>query len=365
VFVGVWSSVVAWRCGVLSGVVGCGSVFGGVPSLLLLMLSTSWVSMVFLRLGVWLLLWWLVLIVRWVMLSSLPPGVGMLLVDVQAFNDLIEPARDSLSKKEWTSACFNEAKARMECGIWNARIYAPRKFTQVESVPARQPVDSAHPVSLPKNPKTVIGPQRLKHEQHANRIEEEARCRQWLVELPWATHIADTEDNHRQSKEMNTLVRSYLQNHDTESCKRQDAGLWPTNMRLWLAEFVWCMDELHKRGKLPRIITHPNDTKLRDTAGLAAGPAGEDPGNVNWDTLVCLCRLWKYVDEGPFREKMHRIDTAAYGQGARSKSSVGACNFRGNVMESLQYTLQQQALGQGYPANRWSRQKDWSRSWWW
>jgi hypothetical protein len=155
----------------------------------------------------------------------------------------------------------------------------------------------------PKNPKTVIGPQRLIHEQHANRVEEEARCRQWLVKLPWATHIADTEDNDQQSKEMNTLVRSYLQNHDTESCKRRDAGLWPTNMRLWLAEFVWCMDELHKRGLLPRILTHPNDKELRRTASEAAGPAGEDPGNVNWDTLVCLCRLWKYVDEGPFREK--------------------------------------------------------------
>ena len=134
-------------------------------------------------------------------------------------------------------------------------------------------------------------------------------------------------------------------------------------MRLWLAEFTWCMDEMHRRQLFPRMITHPTDKALRTPAGVAAGSAAEDPGNINWDVLVCLSRLWRYVDEG-MRHKMHRIDTSAYGQGAASKSSAGACNFRGNMMEALQYYLQKQALGQDVDeVKKKSSQQKWPWSW--
>jgi hypothetical protein len=63
-------------------------------------------------------------------------------------------------------------------------------------------------------------------------------------------------------------------------------------------------------------------------------------------------------------KKMHRIDTAEYGQGAGSKSSAGACNFRGNVMESLQHTLQKHALGHNVHVKHNATQKELSRPWW-
>ena len=98
--------------------------------------------------------------------------------------------------------------------------------------------------------------------------------------------------------------------------------------------YVYC-------GLLDINLKDPHDTRIRESASEAGGPFAEDPGNVCWDVMFGVTRLWKYVsDTGEWR--VLRTDTQEYGSQS-NKSSKGSCNFRGNILESLQCRLQKLA----------------------
>ena len=282
----------------------------------------------------------------------------------EAWTELLEVSRDiGHGKAVWAKQCFQEAKERWENGEWR-RMYTPREHTPVQNTcPPQVAVESAHPVTEHESAPQEINKCRTNVEEHVNRIEEESRCHEWLVELTWQSKINKTEDTVAESHKMSWLVWKYLKNHTNDPISREDAIHWPTNLRLWLAEFTWCMDELHRRQLFPRMLTHPMDKALRIPAAAAGGCSAEDPGNINWDVLVCLSRFWKYVDQS-LRHKVHRIDTSAYGQANTSKSSAGSCNFRGNMMEAFQYYLQEQSSGQDvHDVQHESAREKWPLAW--
>ena len=118
------------------------------------------------------------------------------------------------------------------------------------------------------------------------------------------------------------------------------ADRWPRALRVWTAECRWCLDELQRRHKLPRNLTHPHDRYIRTDAGIAA-EGFSDPGNLALDDVVHVLVLWKYVSPTHLSAVL-RISPAEYGQG-RNKSAVGSVNLRGNIIEALTLSFQRLA----------------------
>jgi len=218
--------------------------------------------------------------------------------------------------------------------------YTPPKALTVSQLALRT-TEVASSSARP-NPPSVPAPV-AKTDQSKNeaRIEEETRCREWLVRNDWMSELPDTSRVDGEMHCLSDLVAEYVEWRDDELIKRQQADTWPRNLRLWTCEFQWCMDELQRRGLLDDNLKEPHQTRIRESAVEAGGPFAEDPGNVCWDVMFGVTRLWKYVsDTGEWR--VLRTDTREYGSQA-NKSGKGSCNFRGNILESLQCRLQKLA----------------------
>jgi len=235
---------------------------------------------------------------------------------------------------------------RKRAGRLHTREYAPvvdaagfPPFLRISAMNWSAPPGASASSDIEKKKAPADAPATLK--DHHARIEEDTRCREWLVRADWASQVPVLPSLDGQMNAMSKAVWEYVEWNDTELVKRHDTEGWPTQIRLWACEFQWCMDELQRRGLLPDDLRIPGDSRIRGNASIAAGPLAEDPGNVCWDVMFGLVRLHKYVDDSAHSDVM-RTDTGAYGSRA-SKSSKGSVNFRGNILECVQFHLQQLA----------------------
>ena len=113
----------------------------------------------------------------------------------------------------------------------------------------------------------------------------------------------------------------------------------PTHMRVWLAELEWTWRTLMAKNWLPADCRCPNDKVIRERAAGAEGHV--DPGNMVYDTVVNVLRMWRAVDVNHYQNVV-RVAAKEYGERG-NMSSAGPVNLRGNIVESLLRWTQQMA----------------------
>ena len=90
-----------------------------------------------------------------------------------------------------------------------------------------------------------------------------------------------------------------------------------------------------RKNWLPREIRQPHDKRIRDKALGAKG--GWDPGNVDFDVVASLLRVWQVADNVSV-DRVTRVAAKEYGSRG-NKSADGPVNLRGNIIEaSLRWT---------------------------
>ena len=111
-----------------------------------------------------------------------------------------------------------------------------------------------------------------------------------------------------------------------------------TNLRLITVECYWTFSHMASMGWLPRNITRPSDKYIRAAAGACCSEHFVDPGNLQWDILFHILRLDRFVSIDAV-ERVIRTAPAEYGSSS-NKSSKGAVNLRGNILEAALRDLQ-------------------------
>ena len=88
-------------------------------------------------------------------------------------------------------------------------------------------------------------------------------------------------------------------------------------------------------------MTQPSDHHIRQDAGVAAD-GFDDPGNLQWDIVVNVLRLWKFV-VGFKVDQVRRIAAGEYCTRG-NKNSKGPVDLRGNIIiEAASIQLQNMA----------------------
>ena len=204
---------------------------------------------------------------------------------------------------------------------------------------------------------TFASPQERIAQVHADRWTEESLCREMLDDLDWASYCPrDRRDDLYKVFELGMKYVDEFENGVINSWKMDDA---PVHMRVWLAELEWTWRTLMSRGWLPQDCRCPHDRYIRERATGAEGHV--DPGNMVYDTMVNLLRMWKAVDVLHYSNVV-KAAGKEYGQ-TGNKSAAGPVNLRGNIVESLlRWTQQMGSTPNLPPQQRWSCQ-EWYLGW--
>jgi hypothetical protein len=173
------------------------------------------------------------------------------------------------------------------------------------------------------------------------RIDEESRRRQIICALNWVDYVPEKPKLWEEWTTMDWLAGEYINTFLEELTRDYDTAEFPRNMRLWIAETVWCFDALAEKGWTPRNLRMPHDRYIRQSASSVDEHIG-DPGNLCFDVVLHVLRLWRYVGETRVEQTM-RIAPQEYGARG-NKSSKGPVNLRGNIIESLISDLQKMAV---------------------
>ena len=168
---------------------------------------------------------------------------------------------------------------------------------------------------------------------------EECQLRETLHEIPWLRSIDNGREFHpEQQKRLANDLKWYLANWEKGPVvylhKERN---FCQSTRAWVAETLWCLDALKRWGQIPACLYRPSDRAIRPEASMHK--MAEDPGNMAYEMLVNILRLWDFVAfQGP-RETMERVSQYEYGHRA-NKSGRGPVNLRGNVVEALLHQFQ-------------------------
>ena len=90
---------------------------------------------------------------------------------------------------------------------------------------------------------------------------------------------------------------------------------------------------------LPDDCRYPHDRFIRERAAGATGHV--DPGNLVYDTMVNILRMWRAVDINHYQSVV-RVAAKEYGERG-NMSSAGPVNLRGNIVEPLLRWTQKKA----------------------
>ena len=123
----------------------------------------------------------------------------------------------------------------------------------------------------------------------------------------------------------------YVDEFNNTLVHRWNMSECPDHMRVWLAELEWTWKTLMRKNWLPREIRQPHDKHIRGKAQGAKG--GWDPGNMDFDVVASLLRVWQVADNVSVDRVTH-VAAKEYGNRG-NKSADGPVNLRGNIIESL------------------------------
>lgn len=187
-------------------------------------------------------------------------------------------------------------------------------------------------------------------EEAMTRIDEESRCREIVTRLSWVDYVPNRPKLQQEWWELEMLADQYINTFLEELTRNYEMSQFPRNMRLWIAETIWCFDALAEKGWTPHNLHMPHDRFIRDAANQVDEHIG-DPGNLCFEVAIHVLRLWRYIGETRV-QKVMRIAPQAYGTRG-NKSSKGPVNLRGNIIESLISDLQKMAVDK--PPKGWPR----------
>ena len=281
--------------------------------------------------------------------------------------------RWGVSKKKLANAVWEVAWRRHVEGTLTHRIYFPQPavFSQEEAAEevlgdpetaetseahivksakmgravgsAEDPDEHAHAESSasgmallnPLNPPATVEQQNA--QAHADRWVEESMSREMLDKMTWADYVPN--DMRAELYSVFEQGMKYVDEFDNGLLQSWEMKSMPTHMRVWLAELEWTWRTLMAKNWLPADCRCPNDRFIRERAAGAEGHV--DPGNMVYDTVVNVLRMWRAVDVNHYQNVV-RVAAKEYGERG-NMSSAGPVNLRGNIVESLLRWTQQMA----------------------
>ena len=170
-------------------------------------------------------------------------------------------------------------------------------------------------------------------QQTAYRWREESITRAELDQgLPWTSYIPNTREHRREQTVLYATCDEYVKNWDSQLCMKLPRTKWPRSLRVLTVEMIWCLEQMHAAGVVPRHLWWPLDRAIRAEASEAA-LGQEDPGNLVWEDVATILRLSRYVCPTK-RRNILRVTPTDYGV-ATNMSAKGTINLRGNVIEAL------------------------------
>ena len=119
----------------------------------------------------------------------------------------------------------------------------------------------------------------------------------------------------------------------------------PVHVRVGLAELEWIWKTLVSTKLAAQDCRSPHGKFIRERATGADGLV--DPGNMVYDAMVNLLRMWRAVDVLHYGQVI-KVAGKEYGQRGNMSSS-GPVNFRGNIVESLLRWTQLNASPRNHP----------------
>ena len=120
---------------------------------------------------------------------------------------------------------------------------------------------SAAPIPTPE-----VDPGFAVVEEAMIRIDEESRCRQIICALNWVDYVPEKRKVCEEWSTMDDLAGEYINTFLEELTRDYDTTQLPRNMRLWIAETIWCFDALAEKGWTPRNLRMPHDRFIRQSA---------------------------------------------------------------------------------------------------
>ena len=96
------------------------------------------------------------------------------------------------------------------------------------------------------------------------------------------------------------------------------------SLRVWVTETLWCLDAQAERRETPYSLWRPHDRHVRLPAN--ENKDAQDPGNMTYEVLVNVLRLWDFVNFFGASESMQRVSTSPYGSNANN-SARGPCGL--------------------------------------
>ena len=200
---------------------------------------------------------------------------------------------------------------------------------------------------------TFAKPEERTAQAHADRWTEESMSRDMLDAIDWADYCPC--DRRNDLYKVFEIGMKYVDEFDNGVINRWNMDGVPVHMRVWLAELEWTWKTLMSKNWLPQDCRSPHDKFIRERATGADGHV--DPGNMVYDTMVNLLRMWRAVDTLHYGEVV-KVAGKEYGQRG-NKSSEGPVNFRGNIVESMLRWTQRMASTPDHlrPQDQWSCQE--------
>ena len=204
---------------------------------------------------------------------------------------------------------------------------------------------------------TFASPEERIAQANADRETEASLSREMLDRLDWADYCPN--DRRDDLYKVFALGMKYVDEFDNGVVNRWKMDDVPVHMRVWLAELEWTWKTLESRGWLPKDLTCPPDKFIRIPDTSVEGHF--DMGNMVYDTMLNLLRMWKAVDVHHYG-KVVKTAGEKHGQ-AGIDFAAGPVNLRGRIVEAmLRWTQQMSATPHLQPHQMWSCQ-EWYLGW--
>ena len=184
---------------------------------------------------------------------------------------------------------------------------------------------------------TFETPQERAAQAHADRWMEESMAMEMLDGITWADYVP--EDRWWDLDAVFRMGMEYVDEFNNRLVHQWNMENAPIHVRVWLAELEWTWRTMMRRNWLPREIRQPHDRYIREKAEGAAG--GHDPGNVAYEVLTSLLRVWQVADVVSV-DRVTKVAPKPYGERGNMSAS-GPVNLRGNIIEALLRWIQQMA----------------------
>ena len=176
---------------------------------------------------------------------------------------------------------------------------------------------------------TFESPQERAAQAHVDRWSEEAMAVNMLDKITWAAYCP--QDRWWDLYAVFKMGMQYVDEFNNRLVHQWNMTDAPSHMRVWLAELEWTWRTAVRRNWLPQEIRQPHDKFIRQKAAGATG--GHDPGNLEYEVLTSLLRVWQVADNISVDRVTH-VAAKPYGERGNMSAS-GPVNLRGNIIEAL------------------------------